>query len=85
MGTRLEQLEALRRRITLEIEMECRRVAQLGAVPPRMPDLVQAWLRVLGVTAYDVKVWGVEHGLLTSVRRGRVSVEVVRAFAEAHQ
>lgn len=40
-------------------------------------------LAELGVSARDVKEWAVGQGLLTAVRRGRVALALVEAYAAA--
>lgn len=110
-GTRLEQLHALRRTVTVQIEylrtqgqpatqhetllerldQEIRNEGGTPPTPPRplkrrrpAPAAVDVLLRELGITAHDVKVWAVQHGLLDQVRRGRVALRYVEAYA-AHQ
>jgi len=53
---------------------------RLGTQPEPTLDL----LNVLGVTAYDVKVWAVTTGRIPAVVRGRIKHDLVKAYAEAH-
>lgn len=84
VGTRLDQLVVLRDQITAEIEMERRRQWRNGHGSVPMPTSSEALMNALGVTSRDVKEWAVTAGLLTAVRRGRVSLTIVRAYQEAN-
>lgn len=84
-GTRLEQLHKLAARIQLEIEAELRRHVPPARPKPEKPATQQTRvderLRELGVTSRDVKQWAVQAGLRSHVQRGRVSLELVNAYA----
>lgn len=92
-GTRLEQLQALRRRIDHEIAIEAAHAIENNGrrLPPPVPrpevsahgDRLAQLLQDHGLTARLVKEWAVEHGLLDSVRRGRVASELVHAYIAA--
>lgn len=90
VGTRLEHLERLRRRIDLELAAERRRVALTPEAPPARRDtyvddelnaaelLDKHWL-----TAKTVKRWALAQGLIPEVKRGRVPRHLVVAYLEA--
>lgn len=85
-GTRLEQLQQLRKRIDLEIEYEQR---TNPATPKRRPQTPRAEanttarLRELGATTTQVRAWATTQGLTTSTR-GRLSLDLINAYATAH-
>jgi hypothetical protein len=54
---------------------------QLGR---KTESAANALLEERGVTARDVKEWAVAAGLNTKVPRGRVSLQLVQTYAEAH-
>jgi hypothetical protein len=117
-GSRLEQLEALRRRTAVQHEHARRSghphaelgklLARLddeirteGGTPPPAPqpaprrqppvrglkgaeEYAAALMAHYGVAAVDVKRWAVSAGLLDQVRRGRVALELVEAYAAHH-
>jgi hypothetical protein len=85
VGTRLDQLVVLRDRITYEIETERRNGRHNGHAMRDIPSSAEALMNTLGVTSRDVKEWAVERGLLTAVRRGRVSLAVVQAYQKEHE
>lgn len=83
---RASLLQQLEERLDAEILAE-------GGTSLRLPtrkrrktpaDYVGDHIRVLGVTAHDVKVWAVGAGLLDAVRRGRIKGALVDAYATAH-
>lgn len=94
-GTRLEQLEALRRRLDHEIAHERAQAAADGGrlvechpvrlVVSSRKNTTDLRLEQLGVTAHDVKVWGVQAGLLDEVKRGRVALSLVEQYALAQE
>ena len=43
------------------------------------------FLAQLGVTSNDVKRWAVTQGLLDTVKRGRIRVELVELYAATHR
>lgn len=80
--TRLAELE---KRVAAAI-----REAGGTPLPTRFPpkrrtarDFVSERLQELGVDAHGVKVWAVSVGLEERVRRGRVRMELVEAYANA--
>jgi hypothetical protein len=88
VGSRLEQLRKLRDQVTVEIELEERRQRLDGRRPvPGAPAsrrggaTTNHLLEQLGVTAKQVKEWGVEQGLIPTVVRGRVALSLVEAYA----
>lgn len=89
VGTRLEQLHALRDRIALEIRAEERRLAlqrpafEVFAKPGRK-NAVAEQLEQLGVTSRQVKEWALANGLIDEIKRGRIGAHLVDAYAEAH-
>lgn len=93
--SRLQKLRALRDRLNVELGLPAvktpkirkrrppktpRRPSDLPAAPNRVDQLLAA----LGVTARDVKEWGVAQGHLQKVARGRVGYPLVQDYAEAH-
>lgn len=92
-GSRLEELKRLHARIAHEIAVEEARERDrtAGMLPPiarraftkKKPIPAQEHLERLGVTARTVKEWAVSQGLLDAVKRGRVSAELVAAYAQA--
>lgn len=84
VGSRLDQLIVLRDQITIEIERERRTGRHNGAHMRDIPTSAEALMNTLGVTSRDVKEWAVTAGLLTAVRRGRVSLTIVHAYQEAN-
>jgi hypothetical protein len=90
-GTYLERLEQLRQQVDQAIAAERRRVALEGPIRlvarphQQVPrgNRVDMRLASLGVTALQVKEWAVEAGLLDQVRRGRVALSLVEAYADA--
>lgn len=88
-GTRLEQLRKLRTRIEQEIAAEERRLALEGMRvfqrPARGRNRVDELLAELGATAGDVKRWALAAGLITEIRRGRVGLQLVEAYAQARR
>lgn len=95
VGTRLDQLLALRRQVDQEIATERRRLAlDVGHrpaatlhvdEPPPKGDASVAALARHRLTAKQVKVWAVSVGLLDEVKRGRVAADLVHAYVDAHQ
>lgn len=85
VGTRLDQLVVLRDQVTAEIELERRKGWANGRGMLDIPTSAEALMNTLGVTSREVKAWAVDAGLLTAVRRGRVSLTIVRAYQEANQ
>lgn len=92
VGSRLEQLRALRRRLDHEIATEERRIAldvpaRPAPRPPRPTEVnrVDVRLRELGVTAREVKEWAYDAGLILEIKRGRVSEALVEHFADARE
>lgn len=83
-GTRLDQLVVLRDTVLAEIEHERRAGRHNGIALRDIPTSAEALLATLGVTSRTVKEWAVQQGLLTAVRRGRVSLTIVRAYQEAN-
>ena len=88
-GSRLEQLQALQRRIHHEIQIELRKAPgpKAPAKKPRKqegPNVVQQRLAELGVTTRTVKEWGITQGLITEIKRGRIGITLVDAYAAAH-
>lgn len=95
-GTRLEQLRLLHARVGQEIATLERQEALEArpAPPPRrrrvraaanQPDRATAALLRLGVTAYEVKEWALDVGLITAIRRGKVSFVIIDQYETAHQ
>lgn len=100
VGTRLDQLLALRSRLDQEIAVERRKEAlavrryETRHAQRRVRSSVQGvreadgttalMLDRLGVTSLEVKQWGVREGFLLGVARGRVSLWLVNKYAEAH-
>lgn len=89
VGSRLEQLYDLRRRLNHEIAAEERKAATDTPTPAaQRPGLaatdkaVHDQLDHLGVTSAQVKEWAVEQGLLPAVVRGRVARHIVNAFVQ---
>lgn len=91
-GTRLEQLQALRRRIDHEIAVEAARLVdeQAGRRRPptyergsRTPEPVIELLNQHGLTALQVKQWAHHAGLIDRITRGRVALDLVRAYIAA--
>lgn len=91
VGSRLEQLEELDRRLHVEIELERRthppkpREKTTRRRTPTPRNKVDQHLVALGVTTRQVKQWALETGRLDRIHRGRVSAELVEAYAQAHQ
>lgn len=89
-GSRLDQLLDLRRRLDLEIAQE-RMQSWRDGNGPRPQSLkpshrfnsADILLREIGATAHDVKVWALEAGLISEVKRGRVGIDLVKAYASA--
>lgn len=97
VGSRLEQLLALRRRVDVEIEQERRaealrspgrpdtgktaRVRPIGRVSSRAD--AHASLARLGVTPAQVREWGTTRGFELAIR-GSLPIEVVEAYVAAH-
>lgn len=91
VGTRLDQLYALRDRIAQEIRVEERALAlsrppfktarkKPGSAPEgKGPALLAA----LGVTSRQVRDWAIREGLMKSTSRGRVSGKVIQEYADA--
>lgn len=87
------RLEELRDRLAEEIStLRPREIpAPATAAQPRPrsvavgPSAEVQLLAELGVSARDVKVWAVGQGLLEVVTRGRVKLELVQRYAEAHR
>lgn len=81
-GLPIADLRVLERRVESAIERE---VACTKPAPTADPEPVVtrevALLAELGVSAHDVKAWAVERGLLDTVRRGRVALQLVEAYA----
>lgn len=94
-GDRLRRLYALRSQVNAEIATLERERALEPAGPgeplrnrpkPRpaaAPNVVQRRLAELDVTSADVRRWALAHGL-TESRHGRIGVDLVEAYAEAH-
>lgn len=93
VGSRLEQLLDLRRKIDLEIEVERR---THPPAPPARPKAAPSRthradssrvdrLARLGVSSKQVKQWAVSQGLLPSVQRGRLADTVLDAYEQEHQ
>lgn len=85
VGSRLDQLVVLRDKITAEIEHERRRGWNNGRAMVDVPTSAEALMNTLGVTSRQVKEWAVQAGLLTAVRRGRVSLSIVQAYQKEHE
>lgn len=84
VGTRLDQLVVLRDHVLAEIEKERRAGWANGQGIRTTPEPAVALMNTLGVTSREVKAWAVDAGLLTAVRRGRVSLTIVKAYQEAN-
>lgn len=91
VGTRLEQLLALERKLQLEIRAERIRLATNVAPLPRVQprrlarvNRVDMRLAALGVSSREVKEWAVRVGLLDAVHRGRVGLQLVEQYATAN-
>lgn len=90
VGTRLEQLHALRRQVEQEIAQERHRVwlatpsprTRLRQLGRKTEGEATALMQDLGVTSRIVKEWSVTAGLNTEIPRGRVSLALVKAYAE---
>lgn len=94
-GSRLEQLEALSRRLQHEIAQErhrlaldarhapapvaTRRPSGAPAAPDSRPPLPE------DVSSLVIKQWGFREGLVDHVARGRISKALVEAYYDAHQ
>lgn len=88
---RLEQLLALREAVDHEIRAIRRR---RGLADRRWQtdrrgraasdDVMHERLDALGTTSLGVKLWAVEAGLLEAVKRGRLSNDLIDAYAAAH-
>lgn len=91
---RLDRLKKLRAQVDREIrELEAgqARAAKRTAngVPKtrrkKAEDRVAAHLARLGVTAYTVKEWAFDAGLIPAITRGRISAYLVDEYEKAHQ
>lgn len=81
----LRRLHLLIHRLDTAIEAEGGPRFQTFEKPSKSPtDHVADRLRLLGVTSHDVKVWAVEHGLVDRVRRGRIRMALVEAYARGN-
>lgn len=76
-------LATLRQHVVDEIAAELTRGGMTGFARPGSPNKVDRRLAELGVTAYDVKVWAFDQGLVDAVKRGRVGQHLVEAYATA--
>ena len=85
VGSRLDQLVVLRDQISIEIERERRAGRHNGLSMLAVPSSAEALMNTLGVSSREVKEWAVQRGLLTAVRRGRVSLAIVQAYQKEHQ
>jgi hypothetical protein len=97
VGTRLDHLLTLRKRLEHEIRVEQRRNAldPTGAHDATTPtkkrvhrgveDTTAALLQRLGVTSRTVKEWAVSQGIYPAVPPGRVSLQLVESYAKEHQ
>jgi hypothetical protein len=75
-----------RRELPRLYRLEDRLLAELGRpVTPRRTERVQSRLADLGVSARQVKEWAVERGLIPAVVRGRISRDLVEAWAAEHR
>lgn len=89
-GSRLDMLRDLKRRVDAEIRAEEKlersrtAIRAYKAKQEARRDSVSQRLARLGVTAHDVKTWALEQGLITEIRRGRVSGDLVDAYAADH-
>lgn len=87
-GTRLDQLRALRRRIDLEIMVAAREEALARPIVRSRPErrgrnTVDEQLAELGVTSHDVKVWALQAGLVSEIKRGRIGQNLVDSYRSA--
>lgn len=89
--SRLERLEQLVIRVTQERDQERLRLATDCRVPATRPAQVvkvipadRCALLELGVAPAVVRSWAQAVGLIPSGTRGRLAVDVINAYAEAH-
>ena len=85
VGSELDRLVVLRARIDQRIQELTRADLHNGGHIKPVPTAEVALMNLLGVTSRDVKQWAVEAGLLTGVRRGRVSLAIVQAYQKEHE
>lgn len=85
VGSRLEQLLELRRKVDLEIEAE-RRNTPTPITRPRSSTTSSPWDGIPEhVTSRQIKEWAIRQGLLERARRGRAPKHLVDAYRKAHQ
>lgn len=67
--------------------LEQRLEQEIAAIlpPPPRTDRARDLLAQLGVTSNDVKRWAVTQGLLDTVKRGRIRVDLVELYAATHR
>lgn len=98
VGTKLDQLMYLRRKVDEQIRLEKRRLvlegrmrrqatkaAKAAKAAAPAPEAVQARLERLGVDSIHVKRWAKATGLITEIKRGRVHPDLVNAYEKAHK
>ena len=83
VGTRLEQLLKLQTRIEQEIQVERLRLACDDRRPEDRHDFRSAPVEERPIEPAVVRAWGLAHGLTTSTS-GRISLELMTAYREAH-
>lgn len=77
LGLTPKQIDLIMRRHSIEA-----RPNQGGNLDGAAP--LKQRIAALGVTSREIKVWGLEHGLVTAIRRGIPSIALVDAYAAAH-
>lgn len=92
---RLRELQRLRARIDQEIQAELLRAATDGGhtrphdttpapARPAVPTAEEI-AAAHGVTSLQVKEWGLSVGLIPEIRRGRLSLDLAKAYAAEHR
>lgn len=79
------RLDELVSALDVEIRREQRARPELVIAVRQADAAVRAALKQLGVSAYTVKLWAFDSGLIPAVVKGRVPLAVVTAYAHAHQ